>query len=175
MNCSSIINNYIFIGDDIFIIENHKENLENKNVYLFSIVREKYKLIDFLKNNQNIKNAIFIIEDIELGLFSTEQKDIIDIVAKLYNQGNIFYITTNSPYILISFNDLIMANIVLNKYPNNEEISKKYKDVAVKVEDIQAYKIQEGKEPINIIDEKTELIQDEYIYESFRKYNQRIL
>jgi hypothetical protein len=152
----------IFTGDDAGIINNCK-SMDNKKVYLFHIGRKKYELIKFLKNNKNIKNTIFGIEEIELGLFSKQQKEIVNIIAKLYNKGNIFYITTNSPYILCSLNNLIMANMILNKYPNNEKIYKKYKDVAVNIDDVAAFKMQKGKEPINILDVESDLIDDSQI------------
>jgi predicted ATPase len=117
------------------------------------------------------KEALFFLEEPELNLFPTKQKQIIEMIAKIYNstddkgKKNFYFITTHSPYILVTLNNLIMAKEVLNKYPDNKELQDKYKDKAISFEDVVVYKIQKGKSPINILNTETNLIQDEYIDE----------
>jgi hypothetical protein len=57
-------------------------------------------------------NSIFLIEEPEAHLFPKSQKNIIELIALVFNithNKHRFFITTHSPYILTAFNNLIQA------------------------------------------------------------------
>lgn len=61
--------------------------------------------------------ATVYIEEPEAHLFPTAQKHIIELIATVYNSSNTklqFVITTHSPYILTSINNLLQAGIIKN-------------------------------------------------------------
>ncbi|MGL5192569.1 MAG: AAA family ATPase [Chroococcales cyanobacterium] len=65
-------------------------------------------LIQFLIVNQ--RQVFLVIEEPEAHLFPVAQKEIIDLIGLLVNQThNQVLITTHSPYILSSFNNLLYA------------------------------------------------------------------
>lgn len=60
------------------------------------------------------------IEEPEAHLFPTAQKDVVDLMATVYNlrpDRIQFFITTHSPYILTSFNNLLQAGILAGDSP----------------------------------------------------------
>lgn len=68
-------------------------------------------------------NFYMFIEEPEAHLFPESQRNIVEIIAMVYNllnRNSGFFITTHSPYILTSFNNLIQAD---NTY---EEIMKRF-------------------------------------------------
>lgn len=71
-------------------------------------------------------NNIFTIEEPELNLFPTMQKNVIEYFAKkIINRNNSLFITTHSPYILSSFNNLLYAYTLAKKFPDKKgEIAK---------------------------------------------------
>ncbi|MGC9525289.1 MAG: AAA family ATPase [Limnospira sp.] len=64
------------------------------------------------------------IEEPEAHLFPTAQKDVVDLMATVYNFNPDkiqFFITTHSPYILTSFNNLLQAGILAG-YSSEEKL-----------------------------------------------------
>lgn len=73
------------------------------------------------------KVSVFI-EEPEAHLFPTAQKLIVDLLSLVFNSnkgGYSFFITTHSPYVLSSFNNLFYASELNQKYWNNELITNK--------------------------------------------------
>ncbi|MBF0473444.1 MAG: AAA family ATPase, partial [Nitrospirae bacterium] len=72
------------------------------------------------------------IEEPEAHLFPTSQKHIVELISSVFNISNKpplqFFITTHSPYILTSFNNLIQAGILQSKLPP-EKLDELYKIV----------------------------------------------
>ncbi|MFM7370804.1 MAG: AAA family ATPase, partial [Sphaerospermopsis kisseleviana] len=59
----------------------------------------------------NQRNVFLVIEEPEAHLFPVAQKQMIDLIALLANQAaNQIILTTHSPYILSSFNNLLYAH-----------------------------------------------------------------
>lgn len=112
----------------------------------------------------NFKNggATLYIEEPEAHLFPTAQKKIVQLLARTFNsQNNNFQIivTTHSPYILSSFNNLLEGGKIIKE---DIEKSKKVYEVIPEKEilhpnDLIAYSIFNGKKQ-NLIDEETNLI-----------------
>ncbi len=87
------------------------------------------------------RNRLFIIEEPEAHLFPSNQKKIIELFSLVHNLTNKktkFFITTHSPYILSSFNNLIQAQNSYNAIINN----KTYKPAVAKkkIAEIISYK-----------------------------------
>jgi hypothetical protein len=119
-------------------------------------------------------SSILFIEEPEAHLFPLSQKRIIDLIAIVFNNAvkqskkARFFLTTHSPYILTSLNNLIQAGNILksiNKH-SDKNIRDKLKkqlftivdeDQILDINDISAYMLQHGKLE-NIIDQETQLI-----------------
>lgn len=74
----------------------------------------------------------FYIEEPEAHLFPSTQKKIIELMAYIFNETSKplqFFITTHSPYILTSFNNLMEAGIVQNKAKGDAVKLKKLYDI----------------------------------------------
>ncbi len=106
--------------------------------------------------------ATVYIEEPEAHLFPTAQMKIVQLLARTFNsKDNQFQIivTTHSPYILSSFNNLLEAGKIVKEKP--KESTQVYeivpKDEVLYPEDIIAYSIQDGKKE-NLLDSETELI-----------------
>lgn len=104
----------------------------------------------------------FFLEEPEAHLFPTAQKDVMSIIGLLYNQGNNFFLTTHSPYILVALNNLIMAGNVAREHPEKEADANAIiaKELQVNIDDVGAYTIENG-ELISIVNPKTNLIRGE--------------
>lgn len=77
-------------------------------------------LIQFLIVNQ--RQVFVVIEEPEAHLFPVAQKEMIDLIALLANQThNQVLLTTHSPYILSSFNNLLYAYNVGSRQPEQVE------------------------------------------------------
>ncbi len=75
------------------------------------------------------KAKTFIIEEPELNLFPSAQKELMHyLVDKTMNYGNMMLLTTHSPYVLTTLNNLIYAYQTgqINKEKVNEIIEEKY-------------------------------------------------
>ncbi|WP_241210766.1 AAA family ATPase [Brachyspira hampsonii] len=70
----------------------------------------------------NKKNIFVIIEEPEAHLYPNMQKEIIDFIVNFMNITNSnILITTHSPYILTSANNLLYAGKLKENYKNNKE------------------------------------------------------
>lgn len=86
--------------------------------------------------NKNIpittQSKSYTIEEPELNLFPTAQKTLVEFFAeKVLGCGHQLVITTHSPYILTSLNNLLFASRIVEKYPDaqsqlNNTLSMKY-------------------------------------------------
>lgn len=65
--------------------------------------------------------TIFMIEEPESDLFPETQKEIIELISYVFNQGNQIILTTHSPYVLGTINNLLYANQLKEK---KEEVSR---------------------------------------------------
>ncbi len=109
------------------------------------------------------KGTVLYIEEPEAHLFPFAQNKVVRILARIFNAHNEhfqFLITTHSPYILSSFNNLIYAGYLAKKLPENEQ--KKLYSIVAKEElldynDLFAFSITPNK-IINAMNEKIKLI-----------------
>ncbi|SDH58115.1 AAA family ATPase [Myroides phaeus] len=125
-SCDRLIEDVIggkFIRDDNrkdYILHKDNRKVELKNVS--SGQQEALPLLMILRaiydKKLNTSGCILYIEEPEAHLFPTAQKAIVELLAKVYNSNSTniqIFITTHSPYILSSFNNLIYAGNIANK------------------------------------------------------------
>lgn len=108
------------------------------------------------------QNVFVVIEEPEAHLFPEAQKDICTLIALLSNmkQSQVI-ITTHSPYVLASINNLILANKVGINHPN--EVSKKInRHLWINRNKVYAAMVESGKIK-EIIDSEFDIIQQEVI------------
>lgn len=97
----------------------------------------------------------FLIEEPEAHLFPTSQKRIVDFFSLLYNLNKTrigFFITTHSPYILTSFNNLIQAKASIDSVeslPDSDVLRNKIYSVVqentmISFKDVSAYFLSSG-------------------------------
>ncbi|GLU52987.1 AAA family ATPase [Dyadobacter frigoris] len=79
-----------------------------------------------IENNVNKVDNFFIIEEPELNLYPSTQKNLIyDLTDKCTKKGSQLLLTTHSPYVLSSLNNLLFAYKVAQKHSEQtEEIAK---------------------------------------------------
>lgn len=106
------------------------------------------------------------IEEPEAHLFPTAQKDIVDLIATIFNifkeYRTQFFITTHSPYILAAFNNLLQAGILTKNFAKNKSKLKKISQLVpdhcvLNPHEITVYSLSDGICQ-NIIDGDTQLI-----------------
>lgn len=147
-----------------YIVHNdsRKVNLSNAS----SGQQEILPLVLVLKvlNELNFINggATLYIEEPEAHLFPTAQNKIIQLLARTFNSQNSNFqiiVTTHSPYILSSFNNLLEAGKIISDNPNKATDVYKVinKEEVLYPKDLIAYSIFKGKKE-NLIDSETELI-----------------
>ena len=122
-----------------------------------------------LKYYDRIKNKIktFLIEEPELNLFPKTQQELITyLVENMVTVGNVFLLTTHSPYILTSLNNLMYAYKVGKA--NKDEVENKIKipeKYWLNPQDICVYQLLTDGTCENIIDEELNQIKVEKIDE----------
>ncbi|BDD10432.1 hypothetical protein FUAX_28640 [Fulvitalea axinellae] len=120
-------------------------------------------------NGERFKDGhhCYYIEEPEAHLFPNAQKQVTDLLAWTFNNKvskNEFIITTHSPYILASLNNLLQAGNILVESPEKAEQLYEIvgKDEVMNLKDLGAYEIKDGK--VNsIIDQENGLILAEYL------------
>lgn len=107
----------------------------------------------------------FIIEEPELNLFPTAQYKLIQFfIEKINRSGNSLLITTHSPYILTSLNNLLQAHVTGVKKGNSIKVSKLInKKNWLNPNDVSAYMLLPNGRYENIFDSKENLIRAEMI------------
>ncbi|WP_121965638.1 AAA family ATPase [Myroides sp. N17-2] len=169
---SIIGGDYFFDEDKIqYIIHNDDRRVEIRNTS--SGQQEALPLIlglssIYYKKISNDKSTLYI-EEPEAHLFPTAQKAIVELLAKTYNSNpdnTQLFITTHSPYILTSFNNLIYAgNIIKDDESKREAVEKVIaKDTLLDCSQIGAYALtKDGLK--DLIDQENHIINAELLDE----------
>lgn len=93
----------------------------------------------------NKRNSYFIIEEPESHLFPNAQKLMMEFIALAQNKGkNKIFITTHSPYILGTINNLLYADKIAGKVPERELENIVPKSKRIAFVDLSAFFIQSG-------------------------------
>lgn len=105
--------------------------------------------------------ATIYIEEPEAHLFPSAQNKIVELISTIYNNAGIslqFIITTHSPYILTSFNNLLEAGQLLEKGANKKKLFKIIPEFEIlKPGELNAYAFADG-EVKSLVEEETGLI-----------------
>lgn len=150
--------------DKDYIIHNdsRKVNLTNAS----SGQQETLPLVLVLKtlNKLHFSNggATLYIEEPEAHLFPTAQKKIVQLLARTFNNKRSNFqiiVTTHSPYILSSFNNLLEAGKIIQEQPNKTNNVQKViaKEEILNPNDIIAYSVFAGQKKV-LLDDETKLI-----------------
>lgn len=115
----------------------------------------------------------FIIEEPELNLFPVVQNKLMQhLVDKTMNYGNNTLITTHSPYVLTSLNNMMYAHQIGQTDP--EKISKIIeKQYWINPDDVSAYIMKPDGTAENIVDDEIKQIKAEKIDEISREFNKK--
>lgn len=162
---SEILNgDYLREKEKDFLVhrDSRKVNLSNAS----SGQQETLPLVLVLNTIANIGfsegGATLYIEEPEAHLFPTAQKRIVQLLARTFNTIDSNFqiiVTTHSPYILSSFNNLIEAGKIIEE--NSQSSSKVHKIVPkeeiLKPSDLIAYSLNKGEKKV-LIDKDTKLI-----------------
>jgi predicted ATPase len=104
----------IFINDNKYVKINHSSSGQQESIWILLLV--------FLLILEN-RSVFIVVEEPEAHLFPEAQKDIVELISLLFNtQDNQIILTTHSPYILSSINNLLYAYKVGNN--RLEQVSK---------------------------------------------------
>ncbi|MBR1629662.1 MAG: AAA family ATPase [Lachnospiraceae bacterium] len=106
------------------------------------------------------RNTCFIIEEPESHLFPDTQKRMVEFISLVKNEKHKVILTTHSPYVLGSINNLLCASNIAND-ENFQQIEKIIsKSLWLKYENMGAYYIEEGTSRIILDDEVKEINHD---------------
>jgi len=161
---SELINGeYILEKDKDYLMhkDNRKVNLTNAS----SGQQEILPLILIMRALYEMKfrhGATLYIEEPEAHLFPTAQRKIVQLLSRVFNERSEsmqLIITTHSPYIVSSFNNLLEAGRIINEEPKHAEQVYKIipKNEVINPKYLVAYSLQNGVKRM-IIDEETQLI-----------------
>lgn len=160
-----VVGEYIYADEQDWILnEGKRTNLAHAS----SGQQESLPMLLVLKTLSRMyeKETTFFIEEPEAHLFPSSQKQIISLIATVYNTfGHAFFITTHSPYILTAINNLVAgqdaydtANGDTEKLNKLEKLEKVLPaDELIRLEDVSAYTLNKGKLE-SIIDMENRLI-----------------
>ncbi|WP_161990598.1 AAA family ATPase [Candidatus Methylobacter oryzae] len=159
-----VVGEYVYAEEQDWILNKGKKtNLANAS----SGQQESLPMLLILKTwpffyGKKIHQTFFI-EEPEAHLFSVSQKQIISLIATIYNSfGHSFFITTHSPYILTAINNLVVGHDAYDKANGDKNKLKKLEkvlatDELIRLEDVSAYTLNKGKLE-SIIDMENRLI-----------------
>jgi len=121
-----------------------------------SIILKALTLIGF-----SGEGATIYIEEPEAHLFPSAQKKMVELIATVYNNSRNqlqFIITTHSPYILTSINNLLNAGLLKEQGVNERKLYKIVpKHEIITPREVNAFAMKDGK-ALNLIDSETGLI-----------------
>ena len=124
------------ISDNRYVKINYASSGQQESVWILNV------LFYYLLNN--VKSH-FIIEEPESHLFPDAQKLIVELITMAKNQNNLVTITTHSPYVLGSINNLLYANKISNQ-ENRSVVEKVIPRILwLKYDSMGAYFLENGK------------------------------
>jgi hypothetical protein len=151
-------------GQDYIILPNEKRFLLSESASGLQAVIPALIIFDYFSQYETTKSYIF--EEPELNLFPVAQKSLVELLAdKVLSHGHKIIITTHSPYILTSINNLLFASKIQREYPESKEKLVKVSGLNhfISSSDIAVYYLSNEEElncSINLIDKNTGLIPD---------------
>lgn len=132
-------------GQDFLIDANNNYEINLKDSA--SGMQSSIPLILVVRHEYSKGNKHFIVEEPELNLFPTTQKQLIGYLAdKCTQNGNELLMTTHSPYVLSAINNLIFAYKVAHEVPEKaDEVAEIIpREQWLNPEDVAAYYVADG-------------------------------
>lgn len=144
----------LLISDDHYVKINFASSGQQESVWILNVI------FYYILHN---KKTYFIIEEPESHLFPNAQKLIAEFIAMAQNNGqNGVFITTHSPYILGTINNLLYANKIAS-FVNRSELQQIVaSDKWISFEKISAFYIEKGMIQ-ECVDRKFQAIRNEVI------------
>ena len=144
----------LMISDDHYVKINFASSGQQESVWILNVI------FYYILHN---KKTYFIIEEPESHLFPNAQKLITEFIAMAQNNGqNGVFITTHSPYILGTINNLLYANKI-SSFVNREELQQIItQNKWISFEKLSAFYIEKGIAQ-ECVDREFEAIQNEVI------------
>ena len=134
----------LYLDESHFIKINYTSSGQQETVWIFNI------LLHLVLYN---RKAFIILEEPEAHLYPQAQKDVVELLALVYNQANSIFLTTHSPYILGALNNLIYANYLSQKPGLKQQVCGVIGERYHVKNDYNAYYLQDGKMQSCIEDE----------------------
>lgn len=126
----------LYLDESHFIKINYTSSGQQETVWIFNILLHLV-LYD--------RKAFIILEEPESHLYPQAQKDIVELLALIYNQSNNIFLTTHSPYILGALNNLIYANHLAQKPDLKQQVCDIISERYHVKNDYNAYYLQDGR------------------------------
>ncbi|MFK7905188.1 MAG: AAA family ATPase [Chitinophagales bacterium] len=147
--------------DKIVLENNQTINLSESASGFQALIPLHLVIAYYATSNKENYDYSFIIEEPELNLYPTTQKDLIYYLSDKCTKGeNDLVITTHSPYTLSSFNNLLFAYQTAQKHPEQREAIKAIipEESWMNPDDFAAYYIDSDGTTRSIFNRKTGLI-----------------
>lgn len=171
--CKQFVDIIEEILDGEYIIDNNFEGLLLKDkrkiplLYASSGQQEILPLLNILRVFYDYLSDFeipftFYIEEPEAHLYPNAQRLVIRLLALFFHKINVsIIITTHSPYILSSLNNLMYAGDLAYNYDKKDEVIKIVDEKElINPNDVAAYSLHKDKPIKNLINDKTKLIAD---------------
>ena len=143
----------LIIDDNKYVKINFTSSGQQESVWIFNILM--YQLIN------NTKTFI-ILEEPEAHLYPNAQKEITELLSMFESAGNSLLITTHSPYVLGSINNLLFAHSIAQLSQDNNKKVENLIDVDKSLSHCASYFVNHGKIE-KCLDKETGLINNETI------------
>ena len=173
----------VFLGVSEILKGEYKYDRDGEKIY---ISKDKYTKLNYSSSGQQEviwilhlifllilekKGVFIVIEEPEAHLFPEAQKEMVDLISLMANvNNNQVIITTHSPYIISSINNLLYAEKI--GMQKGEIVSKKiYSGFWINSENLGAYYINDGTYE-SIIDDELDLLKVELIDSASKTINE---
>lgn len=169
---------YLREKDKDYIV--HNDNRKINVAFASSGQQETLPLSIILKAltkiNFNNDGVTVYIEEPEAHLFPSAQKNIVELIATVYNISDNkiqFFITTHSPYILTAFNNLFHAGLLIEQCKDDKLVNRIVpKSQRLNPKELSAYEMRDGK-VVDIIDREFGLINAEFLDKASEDINKQ--
>lgn len=152
----------LMISDDHYVKINFASSGQQESVWILNVI------FYYILHN---KKTYFIIEEPESHLFPNAQKLIAEFIAMAQNNGqNGVFITTHSPYILGTVNNLLYAHKIASVVNRSELQQIVSQDKWISFEKLSAFYIEKGTAQ-ECVDREFQAIQNEVIDEASEDIN----
>lgn len=141
------------VSDQHYVKINFASSGQQEAVWILNVV-----FYYLLKN----KKVYFIIEEPESHLFPNTQKLMTEFISLAKNDGSKIFMTTHSPYVLGTINNLLYANKISKKADIGELNSIINKNKWLDFQKLSAYYIEDGK-MLSCVDQEMQAINNEVI------------